>query len=37
MVGLLEPLKYIGARRPLVPCPRPGVFSTISTKETTTY
>ena len=33
---LLEPSKYMGARRPLAACPRPEVFSTIFTEETNT-
>ena len=36
MVGLLEPRKHMGVRRPLVPWPRPGIFSTIFAGETNT-
>ena len=34
MAGLLKPPKYMGARRPLVSSPHPGVFSTIFAEET---
>ena len=35
MARLLQPPKYMGARRPLVPCPLPEVFSTILMGEAT--